>query len=241
MAFARISASMITPLARRSVNVARTVSTASVSGQTPVQSLPFFMASQRQPWVMHSDSGFGIPTEIKKSIIPEAGTGRFTMVPVKSGAVVRCDPLVSVNQYVAASSFLENTVAIEMKNADDIDQLVEHWRAGEADIFKVRQMMSWFMAGVAASRSDRREGLVYVLAHSFHTNHGESANIQTVVDGGHLYHRATRDIEAGEELLLNYLVYDIEPFCKDWCAKHGLIDPQSLAEYIADAEKQKSA
>jgi len=229
MALARIGSFMMGPMTRHSMNSVRTVSTVPVSGQIRSPSLPYFMAGPQQPWHMNSESGFGVRTEIRPSIIPEAGTGRFTLVPVKSGAVVRCDPLVSVHEYVGASRFLQNTVAIEMKNTDDIDQLAEHWRAGEADQFKIRQMMSWFMAGVPASRTDRREALVYILGHSFHTNHGESPNIQTVVENGHLYHKATCDIAPQEELFLDYLIMDIEPFCKEWCDKHRLTDVQTLA------------
>jgi len=189
------------------------------------------------PWNIHSFSGFRVATKIQDSLIPGAGLGRFTSVPVKSGEIVRGDPIVSVGDYVNTYSALKDTVAIEMKDAEDMDRMVEHWFKQGTDQSDVRTMMSWFMAGVPSERTDRREALVYVLAHSFHTNHGHPSNIKTVVEDGNLYHRAARDIKAGEELVLDYLAMGIQPFAKEWCAKHGLVDVQTLGEEIEKETK----
>lgn len=184
------------------------------------------------PWKFHSFSGFRVATKIEASLIPGAGLGRFTTVPVKSGEFVRCDPIVSVRDYVNVHSTLKDTVAIEMKDGEDMDGMIEHWMKQGASQSEVCQMMSWFMAGVPAERTDRQEALVYVLAHSFHTNHGHPSNMKTIVEDGNLYHVAARDIAAGEELVLDYLAMGIQPFAKEWCAKHGLKDVQTLGEQI---------
>jgi hypothetical protein len=190
------------------------------------------------PWKFHSFSGFRVETEIKDSLIPGAGLGRFTTVPVKAGEIIRGDPLLRVSEYVKTSHTLKDTVAIDMKNGEDMDDMVSHWheqaKADGKEKSEVRTMMSWFMAGVPSERTDRVDPLVYVLAHSFHTNHGfpNPGNMMTVVEDGFLYHKAARDIAVGEELVLDYLAMGIKPFAKRWCAQYGLVDVETLAVNI---------
>merc|ERR1719284_976616 len=93
-------------------------------------------------------------------------------------------------------------------------------------------MISWFIAGVPQHRVDTSGRFAYILGHSFHTNHGKPANMHTVVDKGMLFHKALRDIDAGEELFLDYTTMSIEAFVKSWCEKNGLTDVETLANII---------
>lgn len=182
---------------------------------------------------MHSNAGFAVPTEIKASSIPHAGLGRFNMEQVKSGCVVRADPLVSTQYFISNGGVsADRTVAVEILSKEDIDALVEHFVASKTTpTEKIRTMLSWFIAGVAAERTDRGRPLVYLLAHSFHTNHGDvgCVNMETTVENGILYHKAVRDIARNSELLLDYTKMDIGKFAKTWCVENDCSDVEAMA------------
>jgi len=184
---------------------------------------------------MHSEAGFKVPVFMSHSSIPDGGLGRFTLMPVAKGAVVRAEPIKDVAKFIATGGVKEQeTVAIRMRDASDIDKLVAYFSKGDPDSeAHVRKMMSWFMAGVPVERTDGLP-LTYILAHSFHTNHGHNHNMHTVEENGVLFYKAVRDIAAGEELLLNYKEMGLEEHAREWCSQHGLVDVQTLAEGLSE-------
>eukprot|EP00927_Polykrikos_kofoidii_P024428 TRINITY_DN2221_c0_g1_i2.p1 TRINITY_DN2221_c0_g1~~TRINITY_DN2221_c0_g1_i2.p1 ORF type:complete len:258 (-),score=37.02 TRINITY_DN2221_c0_g1_i2:54-827(-) len=185
------------------------------------------------PWNLHSEVGFDVPTEIKDSTIPNGGLGRFIKEFVTAGSVIRADPIISVQDFISSGGVSPSqTVAIEMLDAGDMDALVEHFAASrESSLEHIRTMISWFVAGVPAERTDRGRPLVYLLAHSFHSNHSdaEHANIETVVENGLLLQKTVRDISPDSEILLDYTTMGIEDFAKTWCAENRVSDVESMS------------
>jgi hypothetical protein len=180
--------------------------------------------SVRQPFNRFSNAGFVIATEVRPSK-GTTGWGRFLKEPVKKGWVIRADPIVSASTFLAHGGVKEgSTVAIELGSADDIDNLVEAWTGDQLEITAIREKMSWYMAGVPSERTDREKGLMYILAHTFHTNHRIPPNIETVVKNGMLFHRALSDLPAETELILCEETMNIDPFVSKWCESHGLTD-----------------
>jgi len=154
-----------------------------------------------------------------------------------SGWVIRADPIVSVADFIAGGGVKpEMTVALHLKSASDIEDLASAWSEGSAGTERatVQKMLSGLMAGVPECRTDTNSGFSYILGHPFHTNHNQPANMHTVVDKGMLFHKAIRDIDAGEELFLDYTTMNIEPFVKSWCEKNGLTDVETLAKIIEE-------
>merc|ERR1712008_268675 len=195
------------------------------------------MGKQRllQPWDMHSVAGFAIPVNMGPSSIPDVGVGRFTIMPVAKGAVVRVDPIKETADFISDGGVDEQgTVAIRIRGASAIDDLVKHFsQIDPSSEAHVQKMMSWFLAGVPVERTDGPP-LTYLLGHSFHINHGKNHNCHTVVEDGVLYHKAVRDIAAGEQLFLNYKDMGIEQHTRTWCLQHGLVDVQILAESLSE-------
>jgi len=191
------------------------------------------------PWNLHSDVGFVVPTEIKDSLIPNGGNGRFLQEFVTSGSVIRSDPIISAQDFISSGGVSPSqTVAIEMLSAGDMDAVVEHFAASrESSLEHIRTMISWFVAGVPAERTDRGRPLVYLLAHSFHSNHSDStsANIETVVENGMLLQKTVRDILPGSEILLDYSTMGIEDFAKTWCAENRVSDVESMSRDVFDS------
>jgi len=190
------------------------------------------------PWDQKSQSGCLLKTMIKESNIPDGGFGRFAAEPLKKGSVWRSDKIQSVAQFRAENApgltAPGGGVAIEMRSAEDIDAWCQHFSVPGVDGDEVELKTSMFIGGVPAERSDRGEALAAALAHSCHCNHNpEKENTRMYVRGGQLVFEAIVDIEAGEELFLNYLDFGLPPFVKEWCARRkNLTDTQSFAESL---------
>jgi len=179
--------------------------------------------------------GFAIPVCVKPSSIPGAGMGRFTLVPVAHGDVVRRDPIKSVADFINDGGAYEiQIVAISVPDASAIDDLVAHFSENNP-ITEAhhRKMMSRDIGGVGIERTDG-QALNYVLAHSGTNNHSNNHNLRTFVENGVLVHKACRDIAAGEEMFVNHHEHCLFQDTKTWCAKHGLIDAQTLIENLAE-------
>merc|ERR1712126_478622 len=99
---------------------------------------------------------------------------------------------------------LNYTNAVEIKEKEDLDRWISHFSIPGVDTTDLLLKTSWFVAGVAADRTDREEALAYILSHSFHINHCVPNNMITKVVDGKLLHVATVDIEPGDELFLDY-------------------------------------
>merc|ERR1719238_286039 len=85
------------------------------------------------PWKTNSVAGFRVQVEVKASGIPGAGTGRFAAQKVSKGAVVRSEPIQSVDKFIASGGTKENaTVAIEIKDASDLDKLSSYYLEHDA-------------------------------------------------------------------------------------------------------------
>jgi len=163
-----------------------------LSVQTKRELLPFDMQSQ---------AGFLFPTVIKPSSFEGAGLGRYVKAAIKKGWDVRADPIVSVDYFIENGGVNPNyTLAINLADKGDIDVLEKFWMTNDDETSEVKDLpvpvlMSWYIANVAAERTDTdvETGLGYILGHSFITNHCSDNNLQTYVDNGMLYHKAVRD------------------------------------------------
>lgn len=207
------------------------------------------------PWSVRSACGF-LPksTVVRTSTIEGGGVGRFLgddEPTIKKGEAVRIDRIVSVDNFTtfapALSTLPEATVAIKIESEACLDAWTRHFTPDDESnaAAEVRKMTSWFTASVPPSRiqvtkteanNEAKEALplslTYILAHSFHTNHSDNENMRTVVRDGCLIHEATRDIEAGDELFLNYRTMEMSSFVKHWCEHHGLEDVHTMSKRI---------
>jgi len=215
-------------------------------GLSDVQS---FARKLALPWEQHSSAGFQRKVEIRKSSVPNGGLGRFACEPIPKGAPVRIDRVQPLEEFLAenspGSTCPGGGIAVELRSAADIDRWCEHFAfpgAADDEVKDIELKTSWFIAGVPAARTDRGEGLSYVLAHSFHTNHNtEAVNVVTKVRDGHLIHEASQDVRPGDELFLDYTNMDLKPFVKEWCTKReGLSDVQSFARKLLQQSERQS-
>lgn len=184
------------------------------------------------PFCQHSTVGFCVETEVRPSSIPGGGIARYLLEPVKRGQVIRSDPLLSVTSFIKNGGVDENqSVAIHLKCAEDIEELTNEWTGHVDDESEVRKMISWFMASVPPEREGNHtgKGFCYIFSHSFHANHRIPANHETTIENGNLVCRATCDMSAGDEFFLDYTQLQIQDFASEWCEKHGLKDVETFA------------
>lgn len=208
---------------------------------TSTRQMLLSLRPQRLPFDRHSAAGFCVPTEVKSSMIPEAGLGSFLQAPVRKGESVRAESIMSVASFEALGGVQQHsTAAVQLQSGADIDALIEFWMTGnktDFDVADIEKWTSWFIRSVPKSRTDTNRGFSYILSHSFHANHSRPANIETMVEKGMLFHKALRDLDEGEELLLDYTDMQIEQFATKWCAKRKLVDVGTLA---VDIERRLS-
>lgn len=174
-----------------------------------------------------------VPTELRPSQRSCTGTGLFLKAPAPKGWVIRADPIVSLLTFSAREAQQGGNAAIELHSGEDIDALIQAWAKDEADVPKLRGMMSRSISTVPAKRTDTGRPLFYVLSStSLQANHCVQATVETVVENDMLLLKAVRDLSEGEELLLNYNAMNSPKFLKTWCARHGLTDMGTLAQWL---------
>jgi len=197
------------------------------------------------PWHRQSMAGFQVPTEIKTetspeaSVIPGTGWARFLKVPVRKGETIRSEQFTSVAAFEADGGVQpDKSVAIQVKSAADIESLTEFWDTSKegSEVAEIERMTSWYLATVPPSRTDTYRSFSYILAHAFSytCKHGRPGTVETVVEKGMLVHKAARDLDAGEELVLDYTTMCIEPFVQRWCANKGLVDVETALKPLAE-------
>lgn len=123
--------------------------------------------------------GFLIKTEVKHSIIPGAGRGRFFTHDCLAGKVIRIQDMnTDLNIYKNVSDIL-------LENTDLVTNFA-HGRCKDSDIDSTH---------------------VYVNKIPFYTNHSSNNNISFRIRTGKKLTYTTCHVKAGEEMLQNYEEY----------------------------------
>ena len=144
--------------------------------------------------------GFLIKSEVKQSSIPGAGRGRFFSQSCKSGDIIRIQ---DVNSDLKVYKNIED---IENEN-NDLVMNFAHSRCKDSDI-----------------ETDH----IYVNKAPFFTNHSSTNNISFRIRTGKKLTYATRDVQAGEEMLQNYEEYTPVGWYEDYLHSNDQISLREL-------------
>lgn len=146
------------------------------------------------------NDGFFIKSEVKQSSIPGAGKGRFFLQACKCGDIIRIQDINSdLNIY-------KNIQDIENEN-NDLVMNFAHSRCQDSDI-----------------DTDH----IYVNKTPFFTNHSSTNNISFRIRTGKKLTYATRDVQAGEEMLQNYEEYTPVSWYEDYLHLNDKISLREL-------------
>jgi len=130
------------------------------------------------------DGGFLIKTELKDSIIPGAGRGRFFSQDCLAGKIVRIQDMnTDLNIYKNVSDIMRENTELVINFA--------HGRCKDSDIDSSH---------------------VYINKLPFYTNHSANNNISFRIRTGKKITYTTCDVKTGEEMLQNYEEYTPVPW-----------------------------
>mmetsp|Transcript_73871 Transcript_73871/g.175839 ORF Transcript_73871/g.175839 Transcript_73871/m.175839 type:complete len:202 (-) Transcript_73871:233-838(-) len=187
------------------------------------------------PWTVMDSAGFKVRTEVRTSTIPDAGNGRFVMEDIPKGTIFFEAPVVSVKEFLSmakgpGSTSAQNAV-VRITGAEDLEAWVEHFVQAPEEMEEVRLKTSWFVGGLPSSLTDCGS-VTYIFAHSQHGNHGTPGTYVKRIADGVMTAVATADIKAGDELLQDYMSFEILPEVTAWFEKMNLKDVKKIVQSL---------
>jgi SET domain-containing protein len=165
-----------------------------------------------------ADSKYEIKTIIKKSSIPDAGCGRFSLENVKKGELIRKAKIIHIKDYLNLKYSNESdgcNYFIIFSNYDDINMLFEYFKSFNLlDENEIKLKMSWFIGHI--------DDKLYIQSHSSYYNHSNNSNIKYEFDNDYIYQYASKDIKENEELYIDYNNIKLPEYYLEWCKDNNL-------------------
>ena len=165
--------------------------------------------------------------EVKKSTIPEAGEGLFSLEFIPKNSTFKIiNNYIHVDDYVKLATehydlSTKKNYIIYFDNINDIETLVKYFNHYKIlTINEIRMYMSWFMA--------IKNKKIYLNSYSNHLNSSKDNNLQYETIDNILHVITNNDIKKGEELLFNYQLYEKCDFYEDWLLKYDLKNVKEL-------------
>ena len=154
------------------------------------------------PWSLERESALRVSAEIKPSLIPNAGNGRFLNEAVKEGTVLMKSRIVSAND----PDIFGHDVTIKMESVEEMLTVMERFKQHTEESEEViLSKFADFLHSVPDVAHGRPRGTAWILGASFHINHSVDSNVAfTFASNRYFYVLATRDIAEGEEAYINY-------------------------------------
>ena len=182
---------------------------------------PFFWERKK------NKPGLNYKVELRKSNIPNAGEGLFTLEFIPKNSIFKTiNNFIHVDDYIklALNNYQESikrNYIIFFDNINDIEKLVTYF-----DSYKIlsksyiRKYMSWFMA--------IKNNKIYLNSYSNHLNSSKNNNLYYENINNILHVKTNKNIEIGQELLFNYQLYEKCDFYEDWLLKYNLKNVKEL-------------
>ena len=186
-------------------------------------------ASAAAPWSLDGtlDQAWKISTEVKQSAIPAAGCGRFAQQTVKKGQIILENLIVSAKPSHGQCSLSGNAEEMQLR-LDFSDVPGQPTNAEQLVHFG-------FTPANNSSRS-----CVYHLNRSFYGNHGDSNSsnlvwLETVKPDGSRWLQtvATKDIDAGAELLFDYRRFQLPAWFEAYSKSLDLESTETVGNKIS--------
>jgi len=154
------------------------------------------------PWSLDRESALRVSAEIKPSLIPNAGNGRFTKQAVKQDAVVMKSRIVSAKD----QDIFGHDVTIKMESVEEMLTVMARFKQHTAESEEViLSKFADFLHSVPDVAHGRPRTTAWILGSSFHINHSLDSNVCfTFASDRNFYVVATRDIAEGEEMYIDY-------------------------------------
>lgn len=155
------------------------------------------------PWSLERQSALRVAAEIKPSMIPNGGNGRFTKQAVEEGTVLMKSKCVSAED----PDIFGHNVTIKMESVEEmVDVMTRFKQHTDESEDVILSKFADFLYSVPDVTHGRPRGHAWILGSSFHINHSSSdSNVCfTFASNRHFYVVATRDLSEGEEMYIDY-------------------------------------
>jgi len=173
------------------------------------------MTKALAPWSLERQSALKVSAEIKPSLIPNSGNGRFAKEAVKEGTVLVKNRMVSATD----PDIFDHDVQIRMESVEEMLNLMARFKqhTGESEEVILSKFADFVHSTPNVAHGGPRKA-TFILGSSFHMNHSLDSNVSFAFAGDrHFYAVAIRDIAEGEEMYINYDEIEL---------------PQEFAEYF---------
>ena len=179
--------------------------------------------------------GWTIATQIKPSLIPGAGNGRFTSEPVAAKTIVAVKKTLAVGDIHDATDRIPPDVTLTFASTACIEQYLA-LNAADHPRSEVLNEIAHFMWSLDGEKS-------YLNASTWTMNHADSVDdglniehtVERLEDGSTaVVSRAMHDLAADVELKNNYRDFVIPDFYLGFCAEHGFKDVRSAVLEVVD-------
>ena len=169
-----------------------------------------------------------MPTEVKRSSIPNSGNGRFAKTFIKKGTVLVKSPLINVY----SDNIFDYDKAIVIRNVDELNHLISRYQQEFKSLSKddILKDLRHFVANQIDGK------FATLLCSNAHTNHSLlNENYIARIENNCWFGIATKDIKAGEEILQDYRTIRVKKDIDQYFKSYGL---QTVNPFIDQIEKE---
>jgi len=168
--------------------------------------------------------GWDIDTIVKESLIPGAGSGRFSDVAVPKLMTRVFKKQIVYMSNISTLPSIPRDICIVFENANDLQRFIDLYKneAGR-DHKDIVEYLAHYVISLSSM-----PGCCAIASSSFVANHGDpdiSENVLITREGDDLVAHSVMPIEEGDEILNDYRTFDYFPqFFLDFCKDEGVVD-----------------
>jgi hypothetical protein len=168
--------------------------------------------------------GWTFATEVKQSTIPGAGNGRFAVDTVKKDTLICCKPScpAATLESLSASKLNEATTFTCSGDLERYVKLSEDAGFSREQTLDLYSNFIWSIDGELAWLNNS----TWTINHA--NDESDGLNTCLYLEGGAICCKATRDIEAGVEIKMDYRTFQQAPFYLEYCEEMGMKDVRAM-------------
>lgn len=180
------------------------------------------------PWqkphiISQSLDGSLYPCEIRESLIPNAGNGRFSKSMIPANTVVMKKQLINV--FDNKHNIWDHDKVIIIKDLKELNELINifmmQFNKSKEEV--IIDLNSYFGA---------IDNKLFLNTTSVHDNHSKDPNAKIIFDhdNGYYYYKTLRKVNKNEEFYISYQKFTFPQFYIQLLRKHNLMDLPSMSQ-----------
>ena len=163
------------------------------------------------------------PCEIRKSLIPNAGNGRFSKSLIPANSIVLKKKLINVFDH--RDDIWDHDKVIIIKDLKELNELINiymtQFNKSKSEV--IVDLNAYFGA---------IDNKLFLNTTSVHDNHSKNPNAQIIFDhaNGYYYYKTLRKVWENDELYISYQKFMFPQFYLEFLRDNNLMDLPSLSQ-----------